>query len=101
MMVSMELSPLDHVHRELGAKMVPFGGWEMPVAYPAGTLDEHLACRRDAVVFDVSHLGTVRVEGPQALGLLQAIDEVTVVMAERAGVDANAVAMVEAFKAAL
>ncbi|MCB0980174.1 MAG: glycine cleavage system aminomethyltransferase GcvT [Acidimicrobiaceae bacterium] len=71
-MVSMELSPLDHVHRELGAKMVPFGGWEMPVAYPAGTLDEHLACRRDAVVFDVSHLGTVRVEGPQALGLLQA-----------------------------
>ncbi|MCB1569066.1 MAG: glycine cleavage system aminomethyltransferase GcvT [Xanthomonadales bacterium] len=68
----MELSPLDQVHRTLGAKMVPFGGWEMPVAYPAGTLDEHLACRRDAVVFDVSHLGTVRVEGPQALGLLQA-----------------------------
>jgi aminomethyltransferase len=51
--------------------MVPFGGWEMPLSYPAGTLDEHLACRRDAVVFDVSHLGTVRVSGPDALGRLQ------------------------------
>ena len=66
------VSPLDAQHRALGAKMVPFGGWDMPVAYPAGTIDEHLACRRDAVVFDVSHLGTVRVEGPDALGLLQA-----------------------------
>jgi aminomethyltransferase len=64
-------SPLDAVHRALGAKMVPFGGWEMPLSYPAGTLDEHLACRRDAVVFDVSHLGTVRVSGPDALGRLQ------------------------------
>ncbi len=66
------LSPLDSYHRALGAKMVPFGGWEMPVAYPAGTIEEHLACRRDAVVFDVSHLGTVRVHGDTALGLLQA-----------------------------
>ena len=70
-MESNELSPLDAVHRALGAKMVPFGGWEMPVAYPSGTIEEHLACRRDSVVFDVSHLGTVRVEGPDALGLLQ------------------------------
>lgn len=66
-----QLSPLDAAHRALGAKMVPFGGWEMPVAYQAGTLDEHLACRNDAVVFDVSHLGTVRVEGPDALHRLQ------------------------------
>jgi len=51
------------VHVELGAKIVPFGGWEMPLNYPAGTLAEHLACRRDAVVFDVSHLGTVRATG--------------------------------------
>ena len=43
--------------------MVPFGGWEMPLAYPTGTIAEHLACRDDAVVFDVSHLGTVRVAG--------------------------------------
>ena len=44
--------------------MVGFGGWEMPLSYPTGTLAEHQACRRDAVAFDVSHLGTVRVEGP-------------------------------------
>ncbi|MDQ3176986.1 MAG: glycine cleavage system aminomethyltransferase GcvT [Actinomycetota bacterium] len=66
-----ERSPLDAVHRAAGAKMVPFGGWEMPLAYPSGTVDEHLACRRDAVVFDVSHLGTVRVEGADAHELLQ------------------------------
>ncbi len=70
-MSSSRVSPLDDRHRALGAKMVPFGGWDMPVAYPAGTLEEHLACRNDAVVFDVSHLGTVRVEGPQALESLQ------------------------------
>jgi aminomethyltransferase len=65
-------SPLDAEHRALGAKMVPFGGWDMPLAYEAGTIAEHLTCRTDAVVFDVSHLGTVRVEGPEALDRLQA-----------------------------
>ncbi|MBV8561319.1 MAG: glycine cleavage system aminomethyltransferase GcvT, partial [Acidimicrobiia bacterium] len=64
-------SPLDTEHRELGAKMVPFGGWEMPLAYPSGTLTEHRACRADAVAFDVSHLGTVRVQGAQAFDHLQ------------------------------
>lgn len=53
-------SPLDAEHRSLGAKMVPFGGWEMPLAYADGTLAEHRACRESAVAFDVSHLGTVR-----------------------------------------
>ena len=67
----MRTSPLDGAHRRLGAKMVPFGGWEMPLAYGDGTVAEHLACRRDAVVFDVSHLGTVRVEGPGAFERLQ------------------------------
>ena len=52
--------------------MVPFGGWEMPLAYPSGTVSEHLACRTSAVVFDVSHLGTVRVEGEGAKECLQA-----------------------------
>ncbi len=66
-----EYSPLDAVHRRLDAKMVPFGGWEMPLSYPLGTIDEHLACRNDAVVFDVSHLGTVRVEGSDADERLQ------------------------------
>jgi aminomethyltransferase len=65
-------SPLDAVHRELGAKLVPFGGWVMPLSYPEGTLAEHRACRTGAVVFDVSHLGTVRVEGPDAFDHLQA-----------------------------
>jgi aminomethyltransferase len=51
--------------------MVPFGGWEMPLAYPWGTVAEHHACRESAVAFDVSHLGTVRVEGPAAFDHLQ------------------------------
>ena len=55
----------------LGAKMVPFGGWEMPLAYPWGTVAEHRACREAAVAFDVSHLGTVRVAGPNAFEQLQ------------------------------
>jgi aminomethyltransferase len=50
--------------------MVPFGGWDMPLEY-GSTIDEHLACRNDAVVFDVSHLGTVRVRGGEAYDLLQ------------------------------
>jgi aminomethyltransferase len=60
------------VHRALGAKLVGFGGWEMPLAYADGTIAEHRACRQDAVAFDVSHLGTVRVEGADALDRLQA-----------------------------
>jgi aminomethyltransferase len=63
-------SPLDARHRELGARMVEFGGWDMPIQY-AGVLDEHRACRTHAVVFDVSHLGTVECSGPNALAALQ------------------------------
>ncbi len=70
-MSGLRLSPLDAVHRSLGAKMVEFGGWDMPVSYPLGTIEEHMACRRDAVMFDVSHLGTVRVAGSGALDSLQ------------------------------
>jgi aminomethyltransferase len=58
-------------HADLGAKLVEFGGFEMPLQYPTGTIREHLACREDAVVFDVSHLGTVRVTGPGAFETLQ------------------------------
>jgi len=69
--------PLRHTaligaHRRLGAKLVAFGGWEMPLSYGDGTLAEHRACRHDAVIFDVSHLGTVRVEGAEAFDRLQA-----------------------------
>ena len=69
--MALRRSPLDEAHRALGAKMVPFGGWEMPLSYPSGTLAEHRACRRTAVAFDVSHLGTVRVHGPDAFDRLQ------------------------------
>jgi aminomethyltransferase len=65
-------SPLDAAHRALGAKLVPFGGWDMPLAYGEGTIAEHLACRTGAVAFDVSHLGTVAVEGEEAFERLQA-----------------------------
>lgn len=51
--------------------MTPFGGWEMPLAYSTGTLAEHSACRTSAAMFDVSHLGTVRVDGPNAFASLQ------------------------------
>jgi len=67
----MQRSPLDAEHRALGAKLVPFGGWEMPLAYGEGTVAEHRRCRTGAVAFDVSHLGTVRVEGPDAFDRLQ------------------------------
>jgi aminomethyltransferase len=64
-------SPLEESHVALDAKMVEFGGWLMPLSYPGGTISEHRACRTDAVAFDVSHLGTVHIEGDGAFGLLQ------------------------------
>ena len=70
-MTEIRHSPLGDVHVALGAKMVPFSGWEMPLSYPGGTLAEHLACRTGSVVFDVSHLGTVRVSGPGSFDALQ------------------------------
>ncbi len=69
----MRTTALNAQHRTLGAKLVEFGGWEMPISYPTGTIAEHLACRNSAVVFDVSHLGTVRVEGPAAFNSLQKV----------------------------
>lgn len=70
--MTLRTSPLDAAHRALDAKMVEFGGWDMPLSYPDGTLAEHRACRAGAVAFDVSHLGTVRVTGDGALDALQA-----------------------------
>jgi aminomethyltransferase len=63
-------TPLHDRHVELGARMVPFAGWEMPVQYE-GVIPEHLAVRRDAGVFDVSHMGELEIEGPTARDLLQ------------------------------
>jgi aminomethyltransferase len=68
--VALRHSPLDSEHRALGAKLVEFGGWEMPIQY-TGVLEEHRACRDGAVVFDVSHLGSLRVTGDDAHAVLQ------------------------------
>ncbi|MDG1772505.1 MAG: glycine cleavage system aminomethyltransferase GcvT [Oceanicoccus sp.] len=56
-------TPLNALHRELGAKMVPFAGYDMPVQYPLGVLKEHLHTREQAGLFDVSHMGQVRIKG--------------------------------------
>jgi aminomethyltransferase len=63
-------TPLHDRHVELGGRMVPFAGWEMPVQYE-GVIQEHRAVRTDAGVFDVSHMGELEVEGPHANELLQ------------------------------
>jgi glycine cleavage system T protein (aminomethyltransferase) len=65
-------TPLYERHVALGARMVPFAGWEMPVQYE-GVIPEHRAVRGDAGVFDVSHMGEIEVEGPRALDLLQSL----------------------------
>ena len=64
-------SPLHERHLAAGAKLSEFSRWELPLNYEAGTLAEHEACRKDAVAFDVSHLGTLLVRGSDAEAVLQ------------------------------
>ena len=68
---------LNAVHRQMGAKMVEFNGWDMPVEYPAsigcGIINEHMAVRTGVGIFDVSHMGDIRVAGPEALAAVQHI----------------------------
>jgi aminomethyltransferase len=68
---------LNAVHRQMGAKMVDFNGWDMPVEYPAsigcGVINEHMAVRTGVGIFDVSHMGDIRLAGPQALAAVQYI----------------------------
>lgn len=66
----MKKTPLNQVHRELGARMVDFGGWDMPVQY-SGVIEEHLAVRQAAGLFDVSHMGEIEVTGADALDFIQ------------------------------
>jgi aminomethyltransferase len=66
-MFELKKTPLNDAHRELGGKMVDFGGWDMPVQYPAGVIAEHLATRTRAGLFDVSHMGEIFVEGEDAI----------------------------------
>ena len=63
-------TPLNSAHRQLGARMVDFGGWDMPVQYPAGTIEEHLRTRNHAGLFDVSHMGEVDVRGVDAIAFV-------------------------------
>src|SRR5215471_5994155 len=65
---ALRVTPLNSVHRSLGAKMVDFGGWDMPVQY-TGILDEHNAVRTAVGVFDVSHMGEIEIRGPEAAKL--------------------------------
>ncbi|MCP5459983.1 MAG: glycine cleavage system aminomethyltransferase GcvT [Gammaproteobacteria bacterium] len=71
-------TPLYDLHLELGAKMVPFAGYEMPVQYPAGIMKEHLHTRAQAGLFDVSHMGQVRLAGAQAATALETLVPVDV-----------------------
>ncbi len=68
---------LNAVHRQMGAKMVDFNGWDMPVEYPAaigcGIINEHMAVRTGVGIFDVSHMGDIRLAGPEALAAVQHI----------------------------
>ena len=66
-------TPLDALHRELGARMVPFAGYSMPVQYPLGILKEHLHTREKAGLFDVSHMGQVRIAGEDAATMLETL----------------------------
>jgi aminomethyltransferase len=66
-------TPLNAVHRSMGGRMVDFGGWDMPVQYPAGTVEEHLRTRRAAGLFDVSHMGEIDVRGKDAISFVNSI----------------------------
>ncbi|MDH5538892.1 MAG: glycine cleavage system aminomethyltransferase GcvT [Rhizobacter sp.] len=72
-------TPLHALHLELGAKMVAFAGYEMPVSYPSGVLAEHRHCRASAALFDVSHMGQIRLAGTDAAAALETLLPVDVV----------------------
>jgi len=71
--MSLLTTPLHALHCELGAKMVPFAGYDMPVQYPAGIIKEHLHTREHAGLFDVSHMGQVVIEGPGSTEYLESL----------------------------
>ena len=72
-MTDLKGTPLHATHATLGAKMVDFAGWNMPLMYPTGVVAEHLATRRNAGLFDISHMGRFIVTGPDALPFLQRV----------------------------
>lgn len=72
-------TPLYDLHRELGARMVPFAGYAMPVQYPKGVIKEHQHCRARAGLFDVSHMGQVKLSGPDAGAALESLLPIDVI----------------------
>ena len=70
---ALQTTPLHALHLELGAKMVPFAGYDMPVSYPSGIIKEHRQCRESAALFDVSHMGQLRLTGADAAKALESL----------------------------
>ena len=71
-MSEVKKTALHQVHVDLGAKMIPFAGYDMPVRYTS-LMEEHRAVRNSVGVFDVSHMGEIIIRGPQAIDLIQAV----------------------------
>jgi aminomethyltransferase len=71
--VALKQTPLNATHRRMGGRMVDFGGWDMPVQYPSGTVDEHMSTRTRAGLFDVSHMGEIDVRGADAIAFVNRI----------------------------
>src|ERR1041384_1159625 len=67
-------TPLWDAHKQLGARLIDFGGWDMPVSYPAGTIKEHKAVREAVGLFDVSHMGECVLRGPR---VREAVEQLT------------------------
>lgn len=70
-MQSLKQTPLHQLHQELGAKLVPFAGYEMPVQYPSGIIHEHLHCRNQVGFFDISHMGQCVIHGDYVVSELE------------------------------
>ncbi|WP_316013822.1 glycine cleavage system aminomethyltransferase GcvT [Roseobacter sp. HKCCA0434] len=77
-MSDLRRTPLHDLHLRLGGKMVPFAGWEMPVQYPMGVMQEHLHTREKAGLFDVSHMAQLRLDGPDRVAALERLMPVNV-----------------------
>ena len=75
----LQQTPLHALHLRLGARMVPFAGYSMPVQYPTGLMAEHKQCRDSAALFDVSHMGQVKLLGPDAAAALETLVPVDVI----------------------
>ena len=77
--LALKTTPLHALHLELGAKMTPFAGYDMPVSYPDGILAEHRHCRESAALFDVSHMGQLLLAGPDAAAAFETLVPVDVI----------------------